>query len=259
MFLAYCILLPESVVGWVFCWRQSLRRKCFILGVLAIWAGFVSYAQKASDVFHGETKAWVRHTGAGQVFVTENSAFDIGRLLNDDGNSYTNLLVLSTAHNEWNPEKDGISGDLKVSAWTLLNTGKRISRWSFEASGNQGTILSSLGMFQVASWPCCSAPFENRYFSLFDGRPLYITNGMPERGGLGLDSGLVKIDGEMDGTRYTQTRFVGFGGSANSQHPSIQYGTDKKIKQQFLLFGCEYGDNFDVPQLSITEEDGRRR
>jgi hypothetical protein len=110
-------------------------------------------------------------------------------------------------------------------------------------------------MFQVSNWPCCSAPFENIYFSLLDGKRLYTTNGEPEKGRFGQDSGLVRIDGAYDGTRYSQSRYVGFGTDAKVEPilPTLQYGTDRAMKE-FSVLGHEYGDNFNVPEVSVTED-----
>lgn len=212
------------------------------------------YAQKSPDVSHSESRAWIKDTKDGKVFVTENATFDFVPLLNDDGEHYTNLLVLHSDHDEWNPEREGVNGTLKVTAWTVLGNGHQKARWTFNASGNQGRPLPDIRMFQVSSWPCCSAPFENTYFSLLNGKRLYSTNGVPEKGIDGQDSDLIRVDGGYDGTHYTQTRFVGFGGSPLSGSASVQYGTDSSIKQKFALLGHDYGDNFDVPDLSIAED-----
>jgi hypothetical protein len=111
-------------------------------------------------------------------------------------------------------------------------------------------------MFQISNWPCCSAPFENVYFSLVDGKRLYTTNGEPEKGRFGQDSALMRIDGAYNGTRYSQSRYVGFGAVANARPmiPILQYGTDRAVKEQLAVLGHEYGDNFDVPEISVTED-----
>jgi hypothetical protein len=65
----------------------------------------------------------------------------------------------------------------------------------------------------------------------------------------------VRIDGGYDGNRYSQTRYIGFGavGGASQELPTLQYGTDQTVKQHFVLAGHDYGDNFDVPDVSITQ------
>jgi hypothetical protein len=111
-------------------------------------------------------------------------------------------------------------------------------------------------MFQVSNWPCCSSPFENVYFSLLNGKRPYTTNGSPKGGQFGQDSGLARLDGGYDGTRYSQTRYIGFGAITrqNQKLPSLQYGTDRIIKQRFYLLGREYVDNFDVPNVSVSQD-----
>jgi len=205
---------------------------------------------------HDESKAWVKHTRQGDVFVTENASFDFVRVLRDEGASYTWLLVEHTDHNEWSDSRDGISGAIGVKAWTLSRTNLRTLRWAVNSQGNSGIPLPDLGMFQVSNWPCCSTPFENIYFGLLNGKRLYTTNGSPKEGRFGQDSGLVRLDGGYDGTRYSQTRYIGFGAitSQKQKTPSLQYGTDQVIKQRFSLLGREYGDNFDVPKVSVSQD-----
>ena len=239
-----------------------LRATAFALCVL--WMGAIPWAQatkkqKTLETPHDESKAWVMHTKEGDVDVTENAHFDFADVLRDDGQSYTRLLVLHKDHNERREWQDGISGTVTVTAWTLSQSDNRNQRWTLRSPGNTGRPLPDLGMFLVSSWPCCSAPFENIYFSLLSGKRLYTTNGVPDKGIFGQDSGLVRIDGGYDGNRYSQTRFIGFGavGHIANQVPTLQYGTDQAIKQRISLLGREYGDNFDVPKLLITQDDKR--
>jgi hypothetical protein len=215
-----------------------------------------SSAQKPVAVSHSESKAYIRHTQDGEVFVTENASFDFVRVLHDDGNGYSYLLVLHTDHNEWSEGREGIQGTVTVTSWVRSKDGKQAPRWAFHAPGNQGRALSTLRMFQVSNWPCCSEPFENKYYSLIDGKQLYTTNGFPEKGIFGQDSGLVRIDGAYNGDHYSQTRYVGFGSDTISGRsaPTLQYGTDTVVKQRFRLLGHEYGDNFDVPKIFVSAD-----
>jgi hypothetical protein len=209
---------------------------------------------KSPLVSHADSKAWVKHTKNGDVFVTENSSFDFVRLLRDDGRGYDWLLVQHTDHNEWSDSRDGVAGSVEVKGWALSEFGPPTLRWTFTAPGNSGRALSDLRMFQISSWPCCSSPFENIYFSLLNGKRLYTTNGRPESGASGQDAGLIGLSGGYDGSRYTQTRYIGFGAATGQRQnaPTLQYGTDEAIKLRFTLLGREYGDNFDVPAISLT-------
>jgi hypothetical protein len=215
-------------------------------------AGFAQ--QTTPEVSRAESKAWVKHTKNGDVFVTENSSFDFVRLLKDDGKGYSRLRVLHTYHNEWNEEREGVDGTVTVTAWNEPRANHEDTRWTFRATGNEGLSLQDLGMFQVSTWPCCSAPFEHTYFSLKNGKRLYTTNGQPLKGKLGQDSGLLTIDCYA-GVHYTN-RLVGFGavGDHTNDAPTLQYGTDLQIKQRFTLRGHDYGDNFDVPTISVTDD-----
>jgi hypothetical protein len=67
------------------------------------------------------------------------------------------------------------------------------------------------------------------------------------------------MDGGYDGSRYSQTRYIGFGtvGHVANQVPTLQYGTDQAIKQRISLLGREYGDNYDVPKVLVTQ-DGKK-
>lgn len=203
-----------------------------------------------------ESKAWIEHTKQGEVFFTENASFDFVHVLQDDGETYIPLLVLHTDRNEWSESRDDVSGFVTVTARTAFATSSRGELWTFRAPGNEGRSLPYLRMFEVSNWPCCSALFENIYFSLLNGEKLYSTNGVPGKGSFGQDSSLVRIDGKHDGDRNSQTRYVGFGavGDFRKEKPTLQYGTDRTIKQRFSLLGREYADNFDAPKVSVTTD-----
>jgi hypothetical protein len=110
-------------------------------------------------------------------------------------------------------------------------------------------------MFRTTNEPCCSEPFKNNYFSLISGKRLYVTNGVINNA-FGDDPGLLRVYGRYDGGWFTQDRYIGFGSDKGSdlEPPAIQYGTDKAITQKLFLVGREYGDNFDVPKLFVTED-----
>jgi hypothetical protein len=235
-----------------------MRFPVAIIALCAVWDVTASCAQRsrtrgADSIPPAESKAWVEHAKQGDLFVTQNASYDFVRVLGDDGETYTTLLVLHTDRNEWSASEEGINGTVTLTAWRVGKANEYERSWSLHAPGNVGRPLSDLRMFQVSNWPCCSAPFENIYFSLHDGRKLYTTNGVPEKGRFGQDSGLVTVN-KYDGGRHSQTRYVGFGMAGDFQKgkPTLQYGTDEEIKQRFSLLGREYGDNFDVPQVYVT-------
>jgi len=199
-----------------------------------------------------ESRAWIKHAPGGDTFVTENAAFDFIRLQSDDGRSYSQLLVRQIDHNEWSEGREGINGTVTVTA--THKPGDQKTLWTFNAPGNSGRSLPGLDLFQVSRVPCCSAPFQSIYYSLLNGKRLYVSNGQPDERSITEDSGLIRIDGGYNGKGYTQTRYISFGAIDGEEIPSLQYGTEKLIKQRLFLRGHEYGDNFDVPNLSITQD-----
>jgi len=233
------------------------------VSILALFVALTPVAilaqQAVPDTSHAESKAWMKNGKNGPRFVTENSSFGFVSLLGGDGKSRTWLRVLHTDHNEWSEATEGIDGTVTVTAWNEPHASHRNARWRFRAAGNEGIPMEQLGMFQVSTWPCCSAPFEHIYFSLSNGKRLYTTNGQAEKGRYGQDSGLITIYGNYDGRGYSQTRYLGFGAVAVHENnaPTLQYGTDLLIKQRFFLRGHDYGDNFDVPSILVTD-DGKK-
>ena len=98
------------------------RATVFVLSFL--WVVPIFHAQgtkkpNAPEVFHEESKAWIKHTKEGDVFVTENASFDFVNLLRDDGQSYTHIRVLYIDHNERRQSNDGISGTVTVMGASL--------------------------------------------------------------------------------------------------------------------------------------------
>lgn len=236
-----------------------MRPPVLILALSVALMPITAFAQQTTAaVSRAESKAWVKHLKNKDVFVTENSSFGFVLLLGDDGKRRTWLRVLHTDHNEWSESREGVDGMVTVTAWNEPRASHRNARWRFQTSGNEAIPKEQLGMFQVSTWPCCSAPFEHIYFSLSNGKRLYTTNGQAEKGRYGQDSDLLTINGYLT-DRYTQTRYVGFGAVPDhaNQPPTLQYGTNLLIKQLFTLRGHDYGDNFDVPTISVTD-DGRQ-
>ncbi len=215
-----------------------------------------SISQKQS---HADSRAWTTHTKDGQQYITENAKFQYVDLLNDDGNGYQTLRLLETDKTVRKDWQDEITGKVTVAAWPAIGKENQTPLWSFVAPGEEGRVFPETAMFQSISWPCCSAAFQNVYFSLHNGNRLYVTNGIPEKGSFGQDDGLIRIY-HYDKTRYDTARFVAFGAltrESSNELPTLQYGTDRTIKQRFALRGHTYGDNFDVPHLSVTT-DGKK-
>ena len=92
------------------------------------------------------------------------------------------------------------------------------------------------------------------YFSLSNGAHLYTTNSGTLTDNGSQDNALLSLTGHA----YKDTRFVAFGASYMKGHekPTLQYGTDSAIRQRIELRGHEYGDNFDVPSMSVVDDKG---
>ena len=114
-------------------------RRATVFVLTFLWIVPIFHAQetkkpKASEVSREESKAWIKHTKEGDVFVTENASFDFADVLRDDGQSYTHVRVLHTEHNERSQSKDGISGTVTVTTWTLTSDNNRARRVTFRAA-----------------------------------------------------------------------------------------------------------------------------
>lgn len=182
-------------------------------------------------------------------YVTVNTTFKFVRLIRDQGVSYDTDLLQTRQLNEVDFAADGVRGSLEVRAWQMHGNREGKELWSFKSEGNSGEALPDFGLYQATSWPCCSAMTVHEYFSLRNGLHLYTANGQPTN--QSPDSGLLRIFGHD----YRAERFVAFGASYEKGHeqPILQYGDSTVVKQRLELEGHEYGDSFDVPELTLVD------
>lgn len=201
------------------------------------------------------SQAAVEHRDGGIVHVTSNSSFEYVHLFKPIAQSYDDLLLQVTQRNEINFEAEGVRGSLRIRAWRMR--GRRLGEplWSLTSQGNEGSALPSMGLYRATSWPCCSAMWVNEYFSLTNGDHLYTTNGRASSDGVSEDTGLLSISGNL----RQNSCFIAFGASYVRGHetPTLQYGTDTAVKQRIELRGHDYGDNFDVPDMSLVDDRGQ--
>jgi hypothetical protein len=200
------------------------------------------------------SQATVEHRDGGTVHVTSNSSFEYVHLFKSATQNYEDLLLQITQRNEANFEAEGISGSLKVSAWRMRGDKRGEPLWSLTSAGNEGAVLATMGLYRATSWPCCSAMWVYEYFSLTNGAHLYTTNGGASTNGGLHDDALLSITGHA----YKDARFLAFGASyvKGQEKPTLQYGTDSAIRQRIEVRGHEYGDNFDVPNMSLVDDHG---
>jgi hypothetical protein len=158
-------------------------------------------------------------------------------VLSDKGDSYeTTLLLEETYRNERTDGVEGARGNAEVKAWTLRAEAPRTFRWNFRETGNEGMPFDRL--FRVTNWACCDAPVTYSYYSLLTGHKLYVSN-----------SELREVS--QDGGPQA-VRLIGFGYAGDAgldQPPRLQYGTDKKIIQQFSVVSSR--QYFDAPRVFV--------
>jgi hypothetical protein len=201
------------------------------------------------------SQATIEHRNGMIFHVTSNSSFEYVHLFKADTQKYDDLLLQVTQRNKANFEAEGEEGSLKVHAWRMRGQKRGEPLWSFTSAGNEGVALLFIGFYRATSWACCSAMVVHEYFSLTNGGHLYTTNGASSSHGAD-DNALLPISGHS----HKDNRFVAFGASYAKGHekPTLQYGTDTKLKQRIELRGHDYGDNFDIPEMSLVDDQGRK-
>jgi hypothetical protein len=222
--------------------------------MVAFLAGTAALAQQ--PIASAPSQATTKVRDGAVVHVTSNNDFEYVHLFKAATQRYDDLLLQVTQRNEINFEAEGISGSLKVRAWHMRGSKRGEPMWSFGAAGNEGTALPTMGFYRATSWPCCSAMWVHEYFSLANGAHLYTTNGAASLHDASDDAGLLTITSQAQ----QNERFIAFGASYAKGHekPTLQYGTDTKMKQRFELRGHEYGDNFDVPKMELLNDRGQK-
>lgn len=221
--------------------------------MVAFLAGTAALAQQ--PIASAPSQATTEIRDGAVIHVTSNNDFEYVHLFKAATQRYDDLLLQVTQRNEINFEAEGISGSLKVRAWHMRGSKRGEQMWSFGAAGNEGTALPTMGFYRATSWPCCSAMWVHEYFSLTNGAHLYTTNGPASLHDASDDAGLLTIASQA----HQDERFIAFGASYAKGHekPTLQYGTDTKIKQRFELHGHDYGDNFDVPKMEVLDDRGQ--
>lgn len=211
-------------------------------------------ASAQQPIASAPSQATVEHRDGGTVQVTSNSSFEYVHLFKPVTQSYDDLLLQITQRNAINFEAEGTRGSIRVRAWRMRGDKRGELLWSLTSAGNEGAALPTIGLYRATSWPCCSAMWVYEYFSLTNGAHLYTTNGGASTNDGLHDNMLLSITGHA----YKDTRFLAFGASyvKGSEKPTLQYGTDSAIKQRIELRGHEYGDNFDVPEISLVDDRG---
>lgn len=194
---------------------------------------------KTSAPFRAESSAYVIEGKEAWTFVTENRSFRFNELLGDKGSYEALLLLEETYHNERTDGIEGMRGSATVRAWDLKAGGQRELRWTLQAKGNEGDVQDRL--FRLTEWGCCDVPVVYTYYSILNGKKLYVSN-----------SDLLRV---WYGGGPLNERFVGFGYSVmdkESQYPQLQYGSDKNVLQRFsVISSSQY---YDEPQVFVSAE-----
>jgi hypothetical protein len=229
-----------------------------LLSGFLLWRHFPRRASGIQDIsgIQDASRFYVMKRDGMTLYVSENSSFKVAEMWNEKG-SYDLILLRSLQHNEQTFDAEGTRGWLRVSAQMMRSGHPEEQLWSFQTVGNEGDPIPSLGLYQATSWPCCSAMWVHEYFSLLNGKHLYTTNGCTECMPGRVDGGLLDLN-EYDGRSTRGTEFVAFGASYEKGHeePVLQFGTDREVKQRFVLKGHEYGDSFDVPEIKLLNDKG---
>lgn len=225
-----------------------------LIFTVAFLAGSAVSAQQ--PIAAAPSRATIEHRDGGALYVTSNSSFEYEHLFKAATQSYDDLLLQITQRNEANFSAEGARGSLRVRAWRMRRQKRGEPVWSFTSAGNEGLALPAVGFYRATSWPCCSAMWVHEYFSLTNGAHLYTTNGGASSTDALADDALLPITGHA----YHDQRFLAFGASYVKGHekPTLQYGTDTTIKQRIELRGHDYGDNFDVPKMSLVNDRGQK-
>lgn len=195
--------------------------------------------KQSSPPFRTESSAYVIEGKDAWTFVTENRSFRFAEVLGDKG-TYEALLLLEEAyHNERTDGIEGMRGNATVKAWDVKPGGQRELRWTMQAKGNEGNVEGNR-LFRITEWGCCDVPVVYFYYSILNGKRLYISNRELLTVWYGSGSPLKK-------------RVIGFGYSVmdkESQYPQLQYGTDKSVLQRFsVISSAEY---YEAPQMFLS-------
>jgi hypothetical protein len=193
--------------------------------------------KKTSPPFRAESSAYVIEAKDAWTFVTENRSFRFREVLGDKGTYEALLLLEETYHNERTDGIEGVQGSATVKAWNLKAGGQRELRWTLQARGNEGDVLDRL--LRLTEWGCCDVPVVYSYYSILNGKKLYVSN-----------SDVLRV---WYGGGPLNERFIAFGYSVlnkESQYPQLQYGTDKNVLQRFsVVSSAEY---YEGPQMFVS-------
>jgi len=229
-----------KLAGCIRTWRDrtvKILAVVFVAALLGMQNADRGPEKKLGSPYRAESSAHIIEGKDAWTFVTENRSFRFKELLGDNG-TYEALLLLEEAyHNERTDGIEGMRGNVTISAWALKPGRDRELRWTLQAKGNEGDVQDRL--FRVTEWGCCDLPVVYRYFSMLDGKKLYVSN-----------SDLLRV---WYGGGPLNERLIGFGYAVmdkESRYPQLQYGTDKAVLQRFsVVSSAEY---YNAPQIFVS-------
>jgi hypothetical protein len=208
-----------------------------IAALFGVQTGDLNSGKKTNLPFRAESSAYVIEGKNAWTFVTENRSFRFKEVLGDKGTYDALLLLEETYHNERTDGIEGMRGNATVKAWDVKESGHRELRWTLQAKGNEGDVQDRL--FRLTEWGCCDLPVVYSYYSILNGKKLYVSN-----------SELLRV---WYGGGPLNERLIAFGYSVmdkESQYPQLQYGTDKNVLQRIsVVSSAEY---YDAPQMFVS-------
>jgi hypothetical protein len=202
----------------------------------------LSTEKKAVPPYRAESTAYIVQGKDAWTYVTENRSFRFAEVLSDTGNYEAVLLLEEAYHNERTDAVEGVRGSATVKAWTVKRDGERELRWTFHETGNEGDVEGRF--FRVTAWGCCDIPTVYSYYNVLTGKKLYVSN----------NSDLLKVWGDGDGPQAW--RYVALGYAQRNkfeQPPRLQYGTDKRVAQRFLIVSAR--EYYDAPQMYVATDE----
>src|SRR5262245_4798923 len=168
------------------------------------------------------------------VIITTNRRFNFAEVYPNHSipdKDYRSMVLLEEFQTEWHPGMEGKRAKIRVDGWAGNFPNPRRKVWTIRSEGDEGKVYDNF--YKVTRYGCCASLSTQIWFSLIDGKKVFMSN---------LDPVVISVpNSSADLTRY----FAWHSNEASISPPEmqtakdlkgvLQYGSERKVSRRLLV------------------------
>src|SRR5262249_25701369 len=175
-----------------------------------------------------------RDENGNDVIITTNRRFNFAEVYPNHSipdKDYRSMVLLEEFQTEWHPGMEGKKAKIRVDGWAGNYPNPRRKVWTIRSEGDEGKVYDNF--YKVTRYGCCASLSTQIWFSLIDGKKVFMSNMDPIV--------IIVPNSSADLTRY----FAWHSNEAIISPPEaqtvkdlkgvLQYGSERKVSQRFLV------------------------